>query len=408
MISYHTCPLATLGGKDTGGMNVYVRELTRNLGRMGVHVDVFTRSQDEHIPQVLHDLGYGNRVVHVPAGPEVPLPKQELAAFLPTFTQGILRFAQEKGIHYDLIHSHYWMSGMAAIDLKETWRVPMIHMFHTLGKMKNRIARSPQELEGAYRMDGENAVLKQADRIVAATLAEEMQLEFLYHSDIKKIVVIPPGVDTSHFYPICPEEAKAAIGVPGSDRLLLFVGRIEPLKGVDTLIRALAHLRQMGILERFPHDLAIIGGDPNASPDDMNAEMLRLQVLCRELGISDLVLFLGKRSQASLPYYYSASEVLIMPSHYESFGMVALEAMACGTPVVASQVGGLAFLVQDGMTGYVVPDGDPILLADRLNRLIQQPDLRKAMGERATAYAQSYAWDKITSQIIGVYRTLTA
>src|SRR5512136_1236064 len=201
MLSYHTCPLATLGGKDTGGMNVYVRDLTRELGRMGVHVDVFTRSQDEHVPHVLHDLGYGNRVVHVPAGPEVPLPKQELADYIPQFVEGIDRFAHEKGIHYDVIHSHYWMSGLAAISLSDMWRgTPILHMFHTLGEMKNRVARSDEEREGAYRLDGERRVLRRADRIIAATLAEQAQLEWLYKADSSKVVVIPPGVDTCHFY----------------------------------------------------------------------------------------------------------------------------------------------------------------------------------------------------------------
>jgi len=404
MISYHTCPLATLGGKDTGGMNVYVRELTRQLGRFGVHVDVFTRSQDEHVPHVLHDLGYGNRVIHIPAGPEIPLPKQELLTHIPAFTDRILNFTAEKGIQYDLIHSHYWMSGISALDLKKAWNVPIFHMFHTLGKMKNRIARSPQEMEGEYRIQGEERVINGADRIIAATLAEKAQLEFLYRTDVKKIDVIPPGVDTSHFYPISDDEAKAVIGIPKSDRLLLFVGRIEPLKGVDTLIRALALLRRNGLLEQYPHDLAIIGGDPNASLEEMNSEMLRLQMLCRELGISDLVLFLGKRSQDLLPYYYSAAELLVMPSLYESFGMVALEAMACGTPVVASQVGGLAFLVQDGITGYFVPDGDPEQLAERLSRLIQDPELRRRMGKQANVYAQAYDWSKITSHIIQTYQ----
>src|SRR5512141_3354146 len=170
MLSYHTCPLATLGGKDTGGMNVYVRDLTRELGRFGIHVDVFTRSQDEHVPHVLHDLGYGNRVVHVPAGPEHPVEKMDLAAYVPEFVDGVKAFAAEKGIHYDLIHSHYWMSGLAAIPLSEAWGgLPIVHMFHTLGEMKNRIAQSEDEREGAYRIDGEKRVLARADRIVVAT-----------------------------------------------------------------------------------------------------------------------------------------------------------------------------------------------------------------------------------------------
>ncbi len=345
MISYHTCPLAVLGGKDTGGMNVYVRELAAHLGEQEVHVDVFTRSQDEHVPHVLHDLGYCNRVVHVPAGPEVPLPKPDLPEHLPQFVEGIQRFAKEKGLHYDLVHSHYWMSGLAGQILKERWNVPMIHMFHTLGQMKNRIARSPLEIEGPYRVEGEYQVLRAADKVVVATLAEQSQLEFLYHVDPRKLITIPPGVDTRHFYPIPADEAKAVVGVPENDKMMLFVGRIEPLKGIDTLIRAIASMHEKGLLAQYPHYLAIIGGDPGATGEDINAEMPRLQALCRELGIGDLVLFLGKRSQNSLPYYYSAAEMVIVPSHYESFGMVALEAMACGTPVVASQVGGLAFLI---------------------------------------------------------------
>jgi D-inositol-3-phosphate glycosyltransferase len=181
------------------------------------------------------------------------------------------------------------------------------------------------------------------------------------------------------------------------------VGRIEPLKGVDTLIRAIARMRQTGVTFQHPHYLAVIGGDPNVSAEDMDSEMARLQELSRDLGLEDLVLFLGKRSQSSLPYYYSAADVLIMPSHYESFGMVALEAMACGTPVVASQVGGLAFLIQDGVTGYVVPGGDPIALSERLTELISQPKLRQQLGEQAFAYAQDYAWEKVTDRIIELY-----
>lgn len=404
MISYHTCPLATLGGKDTGGMNVYVRELTRCLGQSGVHVDVFTRSQDEHVPHVLHDLGHGNRVVHVPAGPEMPLPKKELATYIPQFVAGIEKFAAEKNIHYDLIHSHYWTSGIAASQLKTAWKIPIVHMYHTLVLMKNRIARDQREIEGEYRVKGEKQVLHIADRIIAATPAEQAQLEFLYHADSRKLVVIPPGVDTSHFYPISADEAKAFIGMPTDSNLLLFVGRIEPLKGIDTLIRAMAILALKGIFDQYPHFLVIIGGDPEAQHQDMDAEMARLKILCGELGICDQLIFLGKRSQDTLPYYYSSAEVLIMPSHYESFGMVALEAMACGIPVVASQVGGLAFLVQDGMTGYVVPDDEPQVLAERLIQLITNPQLRQQLGRQACEYAQEYDWQKVTERIIKVYQ----
>ncbi|PKO09357.1 MAG: glycosyltransferase family 1 protein [Chloroflexi bacterium HGW-Chloroflexi-2] len=403
MLSYHTCPLATLGGKDTGGMNVYVHQLTRTLGKLGVRVDVFTRSQDEHVPHVLHDLGYHNRVVHIPAGPEVPLPKAELERYIPKFVQGIKSFAESKNIHYDLIHSHYWMSGLAAIELSQTWNIPFLHMFHTLVLMKNRIAQTPQEMEGEYRILGEKKVISKANRIIAATLAEKSQLEFLYKAPSSKISVIPPGVDTRHFYPIPKDEAKEVVGVPEDSHTILFVGRIEPLKGIDKLIQAISIIQNNGELRCCPHNLVIIGGEPNAKSEEMNAEMARLQDMVEDLGIENFVIFLGKQDQQLLPYYYSASEIVVMPSHYESFGMVALEAMACGTPVVASQVGGLAFLVRDGETGFVVPGNDVQMLAKRLVELIKDKDLRNKLGNKSAEYAQLYAWEIISEKMIEVY-----
>lgn len=406
MLSYHTCPLATLGGKDTGGMNVYVREITRQLGSMGIHVDVFTRSQDEHVPHVLHDLGYGNRVVHVPAGPETPLSKQDMAGYLPQFVAGVEEFAKAKGIAYDLVHSHYWMSGIAALDLKNLWNVPVVHMFHTLVLMKNRVAQSPNEIEGEYRLEGEQKVLRHADRIIAATPAELAQLQWLYHADVRRIVVIPPGVDLCRFYPIPQDEAREFVGVPPCGRMLLFVGRIEPLKGLDVLLEALSILRrqeQETGRGRGDFCLTVIGGEPGASQEGMSAEMARVQALREQYGLGDMVVFLGKRSQDTLPYYYSAAEAVVVPSHYESFGMVALEAMACGTPVVASQVGGLAFLVQDGITGYTVPVDEPQALADRLMRLLDDAELRAMLGRQAVIVAREYAWEKIAARLVKVY-----
>lgn len=402
MLSYHTCPLATLGGKDTGGMNVYVRDLTCELGRMGIHVDVFTRSQDEHVPHVVHELGFGNRVVHVPAGPETPKAKSELANYIPEFVQGIKQFALEKGITYDVIHSHYWMSGLAAEALSDAWGgTPIVHMFHTLGEMKNRVARSGDERAGEERLKGERQVLRRADRIVVATLAETTQLRFLYRVDQRKLVIIPPGVDTSHFYPIPPDEAKQFIGLKPEDRMILFVGRIEPLKGVDTLIQAMSRLDLQGL--HRPVHLAIIGGDVSVSPEDMSEEMNRLQKLCDDLFMGAMVVFLGKRGQDTLPYYYSAAEVVVMPSLYESFGIVALEAMACGVPVIASEVGGLGYLVQNGFTGYTIPDSDPQVLCDRLSKLLGDVGLRIQLGHNAAEYAFDYAWEKIASQIVELY-----
>jgi len=298
------------------------------------------------------------------------------------------------------------MSGIAALDLKVSWQVPVVQMFHTLGLMKNRVAQSPAEMEGEYRINGERRVLQGADCIIAPTQAEIAQLQWLYQTDTRRVIVIPPGVDMCRFYPIPVDEAKEFIGVTCADHMLLFVGRIEPLKGLDVLLDALAILRGHGIFERYSFCLMVIGGEPEADPEQMSTEMMRIQALYREHGLQDLVTFLGKRSQDTLPYYYSAAEAVVMPSHYESFGMVALEAMACGTPVVASQVGGLAFLVQDGVNGFTVPSGDPQALADRLALLISDVDLRHQIGKRAAAIAKEYGWDKIAARLLTVYRDL--
>ena len=405
MLSYHTCPLATLGGKDTGGMNVYVRELTRQFGRVGVHVDVFTRSQDEHVPHVLHDLGYGNRVVHIPAGPEVPLPKEELAAYIPTFADQVIEFTAQKGLEYDLIHSHYWMSGIAAIRLKDAWGIPFVHMFHTLGHMKNRIA-GLGETEGDYRINGELEVLEHADRIIAATSAELAQLRWLYGVDTKRISIAPPGVDISHFYPIPKDEAREVVGIPHEDKNILFVGRVEPLKGIDLLLRAIGMMTDYEIVDRRRLSVMIIGGDPNVDEDEKSAEMARLQDMRNEYGIGDVVAFLGKRGQDTLPYYYSAADVVVMPSQYESFGMVALEAMACGTPVVASEVGGLAFLVREAETGYLIRGDDPNELCDRLIALITNETLRDRMGRNASRYAREYNWAIVGEKVMEIYRSV--
>ena len=291
------------------------------------------------------------------------------------------------------------MSGIAARDLKAAWNVPVVHMFHTLGMMKQRVARTPGEAEGDYRLDGEKEVLRLADRIVAATPAELAQLQWLYQADTRKVVIIPPGVDISRFYPIHPDEAKEVIGVPPCDKTLLFVGRIEPLKGVDTLIQAICLMQAKQVYVC----LVVIGGDADSDTDNTNDEMERLKAIREQVGLQDLVTFLGKRSQDTLPYYYSAAEAVVVPSHYESFGMVALEAMACGTPVVASQVGGLAFLVRDGITGYTVPVDEPQALADRLTMLMQDSALRHKLGEQALQEARQYAWENIAARIIELY-----
>jgi D-inositol-3-phosphate glycosyltransferase len=403
IISYHTCPLATLGGKNTGGMNVYIRDLTRFLGKKGIHADVFTRSQDDHVPHILHDLGFCNRVVHIPAGPEIPIPKIQLFDYLDQFSDGIMSFSESKGISYDIIFSHYWLSGLAANSLKEKWNIPFIQMFHTLAILKNQVAKGSEEMEPDLRVNGEKEVIRIADKIIASTSNEEKQLIHLYNADSNKIEVCPPGVDTSRFYPIPQDEAKEYIGIPKDEKMLLFVGRIEPLKGIDILIKAIAQMQKSDVLSTCPHYLFIIGGDPDADDKEMNNEMSKLRELCNQLGVGDMVLFLGKRDQDSLQYYYSAAEVVVMPSHYESFGLVALEAMACGIPVVATQVGGLQHLVQNGKTGFIIPDNDPIALEEKLTQLICNSSLRDQMSRASAKYAKSFAWENIAERLLEIF-----
>jgi D-inositol-3-phosphate glycosyltransferase len=238
---------------------------------------------------------------------------------------------------------------------------------------------------------------------VAATQAEVAQFQWLYHVDTRRVAVIPPGVDTGHFYPIPVDEAREFAGVPAHKRMILFVGRVEPLKGIDSLLQAIAFLRTQDPKLVADLCLAVIGGEPNDDGATESEEMARLMEMRRDLKIEDMVTFLGRRAQDTLPYYYSAAEIVVVPSHYESFGLVALEAMACGTPVVASETGGLVFLVRDGETGFHVPTGDPEALADRLRQLLEDEVLRQRLGQQAAEYAKRYAWPLIADQIIDLY-----
>jgi D-inositol-3-phosphate glycosyltransferase len=409
MLSVHTCPLALLGGKKTGGMNVYVRDFSRELGRQGIQVDVFTRSQDDCVPMVVHDLGYGGRVIHIPAGPERPLPVPQVADYLDEFAAGVVQFAAAEGITYDIIHSHYWLSGLVAEKLKVSWpHVPIVQMFHTLGHMKNKIALDDAHRAPQARIDGEKKIIQNiADRVIAPTPAEVAQLRELYGADGGKITIIPPGVDLTRFQPIDKKTAKTRVGIPCGDTNILFAGRIEPLKGIDTMLLAMAHIQQECPAAVENCCMAIVGGDPWA--DDLDAEMARLQQLCDDLDIHDLVVFLGAKDQEILPNYYAAAEMVVMPSHYESFGMVALEAMAMGTPVIASEVGGLAHLVQDGETGYHVPSRDPKALSLAIYKLLGDIEHRRQLGRQARAYAQKYAWEHIVRRMVDeVYAPLLA
>jgi D-inositol-3-phosphate glycosyltransferase len=399
IFSVHTSPLAPLGGKKTGGMNVYVRELARELGSRGLAIDVYTRRVDPQTPEIDYALGESVRVIHITAGAPVMLDPDAIYPYLQQFAAGVIAFTTREQICYDIMYSHYWLSGWVVRKLNEVWNIPFVHMFHTLGHMKNRIATGPFTM-GDVRTTTETQIIEWSAQIIAATPAEQQQLVWLYRADRRKIAIIPPGVNTQRFHPMLQEEAKAKLGLTPQSKLLLFVGRIEPLKGIDSIFQALDHIRrtQPQVLENTI--FGIVGGDPD-NPNDK--ELSRLKALSKQLDLSNMVNFLGAKEQTLLPTYYSAATALIMPSDYESFGMVALEAMASGTPVIASEVGGLAFLVRDGETGFLVPVREPAALAERIASLLSNQELRTSMGKNAAELAQQYAWASIGDQVLTVF-----
>jgi len=402
-ISVHTSPLAPMGGKKTGGMNVYIRELSQELGRQGYKVDIFTRRSSEAEPEIDYAIGENVRVIYLNAGPVMGLTPDEHYPYLSEFTSNLIAFTTVHNIQYDVIYSHYWLSGWVAAKLKETWGTRFVHMFHTLGHMKRRIQDNQFYLPDT-RIATEAHVVDWADKIVAATPAEQSQLLWLYRADRRRIEIIPPGVNTDHFRDVLPQEqAKAQLGIDPDTNMLLFVGRIEPLKAVDTILEALYVMR-----EQTPQLLKnllfmIVGGNPDNPQDD---EMMRLQDMSIELGIDRIVNFVGAKEQSQLPMYYSAATAVIMPSDYESFGMVALEAMATGTPVIASQVGGLAFLVRDNETGFHIPVREPKSLAESIIELLSNPQKTRAMGESASRIAQDYSWTNIANRLVTVFESI--
>jgi len=406
MLSVHTSPLAALGGKETGGMNVYVRELSRELARRGWGVDVYTRLQDDRVPPfgVLEEYGY--RTIHIPAGPSGPVDRRQVFEYLPEFVQGVRRYAREQGSDYALVHSHYWLSGWVARELVSEWRVPMIHMFHTLGRMKDLVAEGGAR-EARNRADVEQEILGFADRIVAATPLDRQQMMDHYEVDESKIAVIPCGVNLDLFYPMAQEAAREHLGLPLDRRMLLFVGRLDPVKGLRVLLEAMCDLtRSLRPCGARDISLAVIGGDREDHLEALVTDLDCLTEIRHELGLDDLVVFVGSRSQQELPYYYSAADACVMPSLYESFGMVALEAMACGTPVIASRVGGLTYTVRDGETGYLVPEKSPKALAEKLALVLRDRCLRQRLGHRAVRVARAYGWGAVVDEMEDLYREI--
>jgi D-inositol-3-phosphate glycosyltransferase len=405
MLSVHSSPLARLGGKEAGGMNVYVRELARELGSRGVPVDIFTRSQGRETPTV-EAFSCGVRVINLHTGPAAPYDKDWVLTYLPEFVSRVRCFAEGEDLSYDLIHSHYWLSGEAALRLRRSWGVPVVHMFHTLGAMKNRIARSAEETETARRIAIERRLLQEVDAVVAATPLDRAQMVWNYGADAERIRVVPCGVDLRRFQAQDRAVARAQLGLPAHERLLLCVGRMEPLKGMDALIRAAALLIAEQPAQRETLRVLLVGGDDEQHRENWNGEQLRLDALRRELGVADRVSFLGAQPQELLPSYFSAADVVAVPSHYESFGLVALEALACGATVVASNAGGLALTIEDGVSGLLFPPDDHRALAAQIARLLGAPDFAAVLRDAARHRALEYSWPSVARRMTGIYEEL--
>lgn len=400
VISLHTSPLDQPGAGDSGGMNVFIRAAAERVVGRGVDVDVFTRCRGQDLSEV--ELGGGSRLIHVQAGPCAPVPKDELPRYLPPFLGGVLRHARFEGTRYDLVHSHYWLSGWIGRSTKEIWGVPLVASFHTLGKVKNYSAGIGEAPEPSTRLAGEERVIAESDRIVAATPAEATQLVGLYGADPERIRVVPPGVDHLLFFPRPRDQARARLHLTGV-RLLLFVGRLQAHKGPDLAVRALAEA-----VARDPNGtrdavLAIVGGP---SGTGHGVEVARLMDLASALGVGERVMLFPPQPQARLADFYAAADVVHVPSRSESFGLVALEAQACGAPVVASAVGGLRYIVEDGETGYLVEGHDPGDHAGRLLAVLADPRAARRMGEAGVARSFRFSWDATATEMVSVYREL--
>jgi D-inositol-3-phosphate glycosyltransferase len=387
-VSAHTSPLAPLGGRETGGMNVYVLELSRELARLGYEVDIFTRL-DGDLPGV-EELAPNLRLVRIEAGPREPIEKEEIVGCLPAFVRGMEAFEAGEPARYDLIHSHYWQSGWAGELLARKTRRPHTVMFHTLGEVKNR-ARISEE-EPRVRIHHEQNVARRATAIITASDHERVLLERYYGAAPERMHTIPCGVDLEMFRPLDQEHSRLKLGLDPRRPVILWVGRLEKLKGVDILVGAVAQL------ERRDFTLLIVGGDERAH--GLRAE---LEAQAREQGVAANVRFEGAVAHDRLPLYYSAAEVCVVPSYYESFGLVAVEAMACGTPVVASRVGGLVSTVQDGVSGYLIPWRCPEPFAEKLEVLLNNPELRGNFGRAARKSVERFRWRSVALQVAAVY-----
>ena len=402
MLSVHTSPVDQPGVGDSGGMNVYIRSVATRLEQRGIDVDLFTRCRGGEDHETKHLTKHAH-VVSIKAGPCEPIPKAELPRYLPEFLGGVIQHSRMNDRRYDLVHSHYWLSGWVGNALHDLWDVPLVSSFHTLGKVKNYLLASGETPEPPERIAGEMRVIGASERILAPTPAEAGQLVGLYRADPDHIRIVPGGVDHAMFTPRDRERSRNRLYLKGL-RMALFVGRLQPHKGPDIAIRTVAAAIAHDPVATRDLQLAIVGGPSGTDVGEID----RLMDLIAALGINDRVMFFPPQPQERLADFYAAADVVLVPSRSESFGLVALEAQACGTPVVAARVGGLPFVVEDGRTGFLVDGHDPSEHAQRMLAVLRDASLQSRLGDEAAHRALRFTWDVTADEVARVYRDIVA
>ena len=404
MISEHASPLAMPGGVDSGGQNVYVGQLARHLAALGYEVDVFTRRDSPGLPEVAAWVP-GVRIVHVPSGPAEWVRKEALLPYMAEFTAGMVRFCRRQRTRYALVHANFWMSGLVAAEVRQALGLPFVITFHALGRVRRAFQRAADDFPDE-RFAVEDRIVAEADHIVAECPQEEEDLIRYYNADPARTTIIPGGFDPTELWPIAKPLARVTLGLAPDEPIVLQLGRLVPRKGVDTAIRGVARLRrEHGVAAR----LLIVGGESSDPDPQVTPEIGRLQALARAEDVDDAVVFVGRRGREILKYYYSAADVFVTTPWYEPFGITPLEAMACGTPVVGTNVGGIKFTVRDGETGYLVPPRDAGAVAERLAHLYRHPRLIGLFGRQAIRRANDlFTWRHVAGGVAALYEDVLA
>lgn len=402
LISDHASPLAVCGGVDAGGQNIAVAELAQQLATLGYRIDIFTRWDDNQLPELVY-WRKNIRVVHVKAGPVRAIAKEELLPYMPEFTEQVSRFSQREGHPYRLIHAHFFMSGLVAADLKKRLGLPFTITFHALGKVR-RLIQGDSDRFPAERFAIEERVIREADQVVALCPQDRDDLITLYQANPAKITIIPNGFNPQEFFVLDKRRARAHLGLNTDERIFLQLGRMVPRKGVDTVVQALAILKHQYNLQAR---LLIVGGESDEPDPHATPEVGRLLQLAAAAGVAESVTFTGRRGRPVLRYYYSAADVFVTTPWYEPFGITPLEAMACGTPVIGSNVGGIKYTILDGKTGFLVPPQDADALAAKMYLSTQQPRLMDELREQALQRVHTYfTWHRVAQQTAFLYQRI--